>query len=57
MCDLGVNCGEIFRQEFTTDSDALQGWEEFLRASKGSLTASEIAKIRDHVGIMGMAGV
>lgn len=48
---------DICRQEFTTDDDALQAWEEFLRASKGSLTASEIAKIRDYVGVMGMAGV
>ncbi|KAF5356779.1 hypothetical protein D9756_006708 [Leucocoprinus leucothites] len=44
------------RNEFTKEADALQAWEDFLRASKGSLTASEIAKIRDHVGIMGMAG-
>jgi len=47
----------FLRQEFTTESDALQAWEEFLRASKGSLTAHEIAKIRDHVGVTGMAGV
>lgn len=47
----------FLRQEFTAEGDAVQAWEEFLRASKGSLTASEIAKIRDFVGVMGMAGV
>ena len=31
-------------------------FEDFLRASKGSMSASEIAKIRDHVGVVGMAG-
>ncbi|KAJ3570565.1 hypothetical protein NP233_g4316 [Leucocoprinus birnbaumii] len=44
------------RNEFTAEADALHAWEDFLRASKGSLTASEIAKIRDRVGIIGMAG-
>jgi UV excision repair protein RAD23 len=34
----------------------VHAWEDFLRASKGSLTASQIAKIRDRVGIMGMSG-
>ncbi|KAF7763623.1 hypothetical protein Agabi119p4_8160 [Agaricus bisporus var. burnettii] len=48
----------IFLQhEFATETDGLQAWEEFLRASKGSLTANQIAKIRDHVGVMGMAGI
>lgn len=45
-----------FRTEFTTESDALIAFEDFLRASKGTLTASEIAKIRDQVGVVGMAG-
>ena len=31
-------------------------FEDFLCAAKGSLTASEIAKIRDQVGVRGMAG-
>lgn len=44
------------RKEFTTDGDVLQAFEDFLRATKGSLTASEIAKIRDYVGVVGMAG-
>ncbi|KAF8962562.1 hypothetical protein BDZ97DRAFT_2021663 [Flammula alnicola] len=34
----------------------LSGIRDFLRAAKGSLTASEIAKIRDTVGVVGMAG-
>jgi UV excision repair protein RAD23 len=46
----------IIRTEFSSDSDALIAFEDFLRASKGGLTASEIAKIRDHVGVVGMAG-
>ncbi|KAF9447742.1 ubiquitin-like protein [Macrolepiota fuliginosa MF-IS2] len=46
----------FLKSEFTTEGDALQAWEEFLRASKGSLTASEIARIRDRVGVVGMAG-
>lgn len=44
------------RAEFTTENDALLAFEDFLRASKGTLSASEIAKIRDHVGVVGMAG-
>ena len=44
------------RSEFQNEADALNAWEEFLRVSKGDLTASEIAKIRDHVGVVGMAG-
>ncbi|KXN85832.1 hypothetical protein AN958_10718 [Leucoagaricus sp. SymC.cos] len=44
------------REEFATEDDALQAWEDFFRATKGSLTANQIAKIRDHVGVMGMAG-
>jgi UV excision repair protein RAD23 len=31
-------------------------FEDYLAASKGVLTASEIAKIRDSVGFTGMAG-
>lgn len=44
------------RAEFTTENDALIAFEDFLRASKGTLSASEIARIRDHVGVVGMAG-
>ncbi|RDB27911.1 Ubiquitin [Hypsizygus marmoreus] len=47
---------EFLKTEFTVEADALTAFEEFLRASKGSLTASQIAKIRDQVGIVGMAG-
>ncbi|KAI0783805.1 ubiquitin-domain-containing protein [Abortiporus biennis] len=42
--------------EFPNPSDASAAWETFFCASKGSLTASEIAKIRDRVGVTGMAG-
>jgi len=41
---------------FSTTDDAYIAFEEFLRASKGVLSANEIAKIRDHVGVVGMAG-
>ncbi|KAF9010105.1 hypothetical protein BDQ17DRAFT_1406288 [Cyathus striatus] len=47
---------ESIKSEFATEADAHQAFEDFLRATKGSLTANEIAKIRDHVGIIGMAG-
>ncbi|KAF8652376.1 hypothetical protein AX16_004404 [Volvariella volvacea WC 439] len=46
----------FLQSEFSTEADALIAFEDFLRASKGSLTASEIAKIRDQVGVIGMAG-
>jgi len=46
----------FLRTEFTNENDALVAFEDFLRASKGTLTASEIAKIRDQVGVVGMAG-
>ncbi|KAF9231312.1 ubiquitin family-domain-containing protein [Melanogaster broomeanus] len=46
----------FLRTEFSNENDALIAFEDFLRASKGGLTASEIAKIRDHVGVVGMAG-
>ncbi|KAF8548966.1 hypothetical protein OG21DRAFT_1422140 [Imleria badia] len=46
----------FLRAEFSNESDALIVFEDFLRASKGGMTASEIAKIRDHVGVVGMAG-
>ncbi|KAG9313450.1 nuclear protein 96-domain-containing protein, partial [Chiua virens] len=46
----------FLRAEFSNENDALIAFEDFLRASKGGMTASEIAKIRDHVGVVGMAG-
>ncbi|THH26395.1 hypothetical protein EUX98_g7794 [Antrodiella citrinella] len=42
--------------EFSNQSDAATAWEDFFRASKGQLSVSEIAKIRDNVGVIGMAG-
>ena len=45
-----------YRAEFSSQTDAITAWEDFLRASKGTLSVSEIAKIRDAVGVMGMAG-
>lgn len=44
------------RLEFVTAADAHLAFEDFLCATKGSLTPSEIAKIRDQVGVVGMAG-
>ncbi|KAI0261243.1 hypothetical protein BC834DRAFT_845685 [Gloeopeniophorella convolvens] len=46
----------FLRSEFTTRGDASVAFEDYLAASKGVLTASEIAKIRDYVGVVGMAG-
>jgi len=37
-------------------TDAERAWEDFLRAAKNTLTASEVARIRDRVGVSGMAG-
>ena len=42
--------------EFASEADALLAFEDYLCASKGILTASEVAKIRDEVGVAGMAG-
>jgi len=46
----------FLQSEFPVEGDAFIAFEDFLRASKGGMTASEIAKIRDHVGVVGMAG-
>ncbi|PPQ96829.1 hypothetical protein CVT26_005998 [Gymnopilus dilepis] len=46
----------FLKNEFKTEADVYTAFEDFLRAAKGSLTAFEIAKIRDHVGVIGMAG-
>jgi hypothetical protein len=46
------------RTEFSNkDDDVSRAFEDFFCASKGALTANEIAKIRDEVGVTGMAGV
>ncbi|KAA1472481.1 hypothetical protein DENSPDRAFT_838763 [Dentipellis sp. KUC8613] len=42
--------------EFSSHDDAATAFDNFLNASKGLLTPNEIAKIRDHVGVVGMAG-
>jgi len=46
----------FLKSEFPNGSDAEQAWEDFFCASKSSLSVSEIAKIRDRVGVTGMAG-
>lgn len=46
----------FLKDEFQTPTDVHSAFEDFLRATKGSLTPSEIAKIRDRVGVIGMAG-
>jgi len=46
----------FLKLEFITSADAYLAFEDFLCATKGSLTPSEIAKIRDQVGVVGMAG-
>ncbi|TRM63537.1 hypothetical protein BD626DRAFT_494613 [Schizophyllum amplum] len=46
----------FLRTEFAADTDSQRAFEDFLAASKSSLSASEIARIRDHVGVVGMAG-
>lgn len=45
-----------FRTEFVSVADSDNAFESFLVGSKGDLTPSEIAKIRDTVGIVGMNG-
>jgi len=46
----------FLRSEFPNRDDASIAFEDFLNASKSILTVSEIAKIRDYVGVVGMAG-
>ena len=46
----------IPRSRFSNNGDVSIAFEDYLAASKGVLTASEIAKIRDSVGVTGMAG-
>jgi len=47
---------EFLKREFKTPDDAVRAWEDFFVASKGNLTAHQIAKIRDVTGIVSMAG-
>jgi ubiquitin-like protein 4 len=42
--------------EFKTEEDSKEAWEAFFLASKGYMRAHEIAKVRDHVGVVGMGG-
>jgi len=46
----------FLKSELSSEMDALQAFEDYLRASKGTLTANEVAKIRDELGVVGMAG-
>lgn len=46
----------LYSSEFSVESDAVTAWEDFFCSSKGTLSVSEIAKIRDKVGVTGMAG-
>lgn len=47
----------IFLQsEYSNKEDATAAFERFFLASKDKLTVGEIARIRDQVGIVGMAG-
>ncbi|TBU28066.1 ubiquitin-domain-containing protein [Dichomitus squalens] len=46
----------FLKTELPTQTDAAAAWEDFFCASKGILSVSEIAKIRDAVGVIGMAG-
>ncbi|KAK7044453.1 hypothetical protein R3P38DRAFT_3431846 [Favolaschia claudopus] len=45
-----------YSSSFPAPADAARAWEDFLRASKNTLTASEVARIRDRCGVSGMAG-
>ncbi|KIL64106.1 hypothetical protein M378DRAFT_198544 [Amanita muscaria Koide BX008] len=46
----------FLRSEFSSEADAVHAFEDYLRATKASLTPNEIAKIRDYTGVVGMAG-
>ncbi|RDX51782.1 ubiquitin-domain-containing protein [Lentinus brumalis] len=46
----------FLQSQFPHPSDAEAAWEDFFCVSKGNLSVSEIAKIRDAVGVLGMAG-
>jgi len=46
---------DFLKNEFRTPEDVHSTFEIFLCAAEGSLTASEVAKIRDQVGVIGLA--
>jgi hypothetical protein len=46
----------FLQKEFDHREDAATAFEDFLLASKGNLTAHQIAAIRDAVGVLGMGG-
>jgi UV excision repair protein RAD23 len=46
----------LFRTHFKSTDDVHTAFEDFFCASKGKLTATEIAKIRNVVEVFGMAG-
>ncbi|KAJ7824956.1 hypothetical protein B0H14DRAFT_3874650 [Mycena olivaceomarginata] len=54
ICSLASS--SLLPTSFPSPPNAARAWEDFLRASKGSLTASEVARTRDRVGVSGMAG-
>lgn len=47
---------EFLRGQFNNKEDAASAFEEFLVASKNELSITDIAKIRDKVGVFGMGG-
>jgi len=51
------NFRNFLQSEFEHEEDLHQAFEDFFCVSKGTLTAFEIAKIRDELGIIGMAGI
>ncbi|KIO31426.1 hypothetical protein M407DRAFT_219792 [Tulasnella calospora MUT 4182] len=48
---------QFLLKEFKTEGDAETAWEQFFLVSKSSLTANQIAKIRDVTGKSAMAGL
>ncbi|EJU02471.1 hypothetical protein DACRYDRAFT_94755 [Dacryopinax primogenitus] len=46
----------FLRLQFEEEEDAAAALDQFLLASKGSLTAGEIARVREAVGVVGMGG-
>jgi len=57
MCLRRIHHLDFLRSKFTEEDDSLHAFEDFLCAGKGTLTAFEIAKIRDELGAIGMAGI
>lgn len=47
---------EFLNAELKDPTNAATAWEDFFCVSKGTLSVGEIAKIRDSVGVTGMAG-